>query len=216
MKKTILLLTLGSFLFTGCPKHEIIPAPVPHVELTSEFLGVINGADVELHQNVNGYYLDAQKTKIIMPSPTPSSAVYSAEMKSSQTLVSIKINLGSVYFDAAIAQDPSLEVWKAFFQANDDPDNPSYTLAGADGFEVVYRDGTGAVWASDPAGSGQTVKFTNVVQESDETGDYVKFLCEFDCNVYRDVPDTSTPDPNDTITISSTIQNASFTGYFKR
>jgi len=215
MKKTILLLALGSFLLTGCPKHEIIPAPTPHVELEADFLGTINGTPVELHQNVNGYYNDALKTKIILPSPTPSSAVYSADMKSSSSLVSIKIKLGSVYFDAAVAQDPSLQVWKDFFLANDDPDDPNYAAGGNDGFELVYRDGTGAVWTSDEAIPG-TVKFTNVVQESDESGDYVKFTCTFDCNVYRDVPDDTTPDPNDFITISLPIQDAVFVGYFKR
>ncbi len=215
MKKTILLLTLGSFLLTGCPKHEIIPAPTPHVELTSNFLGTVNGSVVELTQNVNGYYNDALKAKIILPSPTPSSAVYSAELKSGQSLVSIKVSLGSVFFDSGVAQDPALEVWKSFFLANDDPDDPSYSAGAASGFEVVYRDGTGAVWTSDDATPG-TVKFTNVVQESDEDGDFIKFTCTFDCSVFRDIPDTTTPDPNDMITISLPIQDAVFNGWFKR
>jgi hypothetical protein len=202
-------------LLTGCPKHEIIPAPTPHVDLDADFLGNVNGSVLELTQNVNGYYNDALKTKMILPSPAPSSAVYSAELKSSQSLVAIKVNLGSVYFDASAAQDPSLSVWKDFFMANDDPDDPSYSAGAASGFEVVYRDGTGAVWTSDESSPG-TVKFTNVVQESDDTGDYMKFTCTFDCNVYRDVPDTSTPDPNDTITISLPIADAVFNGYFKR
>lgn len=207
MKKTILLLALGSFLFTGCPKHEVIPAPVPHVELYSEFLGTINGTNVELTQNVNGYYNEALKTKVILTSPTPSYAIYSAEMKSSQSLVAIKVNLGSVYFDAAVADDPTLEVWTSFFEANDDPDDPPYTAGAMDGFEVVYRDGTGAVWTADLTAPGNTVKFTNVVQESDGTGDYVKFLCTFDCTVTRTVG------PN---TYTLLIEDAQFTGYFKR
>ncbi len=208
MKKTILLLALGSFLFTGCPKHEIIPAPVPHVELYSEFTGTINGTNVELTQNVNGYYLEALKTKIIVPSPTPSSAIYSSELKSSQSLVSIKLNLGSVYFDAAASNgDPTVEVWNSFFTSNDYPNNPSYAAGGADGFEVVYRDGTGAIWTSDPAGSGQDVVFTDVVQESDATGDYSKFTCTFNCTLSRTVgPDT----------FYLPIEDGVFIGYFKR
>ncbi len=214
MKKTILLLALGSFLFTGCPKHEIIPAPVPHVELTSKFIGTINGTSVELTQNVNGYYLDALKTKVILSSPTPSYAIYSAEMKSAQSLVSVKVNLGSVYFDAGVSQDPALEVWNSFINANVTPNDPTYTVDGMDGFEVVYRDGNGAVWKSDA--TSPDVKFTNIVQESDATGDYSKFLCSFNCVVSRTVPDTSTPDPNDTITLTMPITDAQFTAYFKR
>ena len=214
MKRTILLLALGSFFLTGCPKHEIIPAPVPHVTLTSKFIGTINGAPVELTQDVDGYYLDANKTKVILPSPTPSYAIYSADMKSAQSLVSIKVSLGSVVFDGGVSQDPAVEVWNAFFQSNASPNNPPYTAGAMNGFEVVYRDGTGAVWTSDT--SGPNVAFTNIVQESDATGDYSKFVCTFDCTVSRVVPDTSTPDPNDTITLSLPITGATFTAYFKR
>jgi len=205
MKKTILLLALGSFFLTGCPKHEIIPAPVPHVELHSEFLGTINGTSVELTQNVSGYFLEALKTKVILNSPTPSYAIYSAEMKSAESLVSIKINLGSVYFDAGVSQDPSLDVWNSFINANATPTDPAYTVGGMDGFEVVYRDGTGAIWTSDATGT--DVKFTNIVQESDATGDYSKFLCTFNCTVFRTVG------PN---TYSLPITDAQFTAYFKR
>ena len=215
MKRTILLLALGSFLLTGCPKHEIIPAPVPHVTLTSKFVGTINGTNVELTQDVDGYYLDATKTKVIMPSPTPSYAIYSANMLSAQSLVSIKVSLGSVIFDAAVAQDPAVETWNSFFQGNASPSNPAYSAGALNGFEVVYRDGTGAVWTSDPSSS-TNVSFTNIVQESDATGDYSKFVCTFDCIVSREVPDTSTPDPNDTITLTLPITGATFTAYFKR
>ena len=214
MKRTILLLALGSFLLTGCPKHEIIPAPVPHVTLTSKFIGTINGTAVELTQDVDGYYLDATKTKVIMPSPTPSYAIYSADMKSAQSLVSIKVSLGSVTFDGGVSQDPAVEVWNAFFQANASPSNPLYSAGALNGFEVVYRDGTGAVWTSDPTST--NVSFTNIVQESDATGDYSKFVCTFDCIVSRVVPDTSTPNPNDTITLTLPITGATFTAYFKR
>lgn len=214
MKKVIALFVFGSLFLAGCPKHEIIPAPTPKVELESHFIGIVNGTQIELTQNVDGYYLDATKVKYILPSPTPSKAIYYADMKSAQTLVSIKVGLGSATFDgSASGGDPSLSVFNSFFTSNT---TPTYASMADGGFEVVYRDGSGAVWTSDPAQTPQDVVFTNIVQESDGSGDYSKFTCTFNCNVYREIPDTSTPNPNDSITLSLPIQNAVLKGWFKR
>ncbi len=209
MKKVILFLALGSFILTGCPDHEIIPAPEPKVELDATFVGTINGTPVELTKKVNGYYLDATKTKVILPSPTPSYAVYSAEMKSGQSLVAIKISLGSVTFDGGVSQDPALEVFNNFMLTNT---LPTYATGASSGFEVVYRDAMGDVWTSDPASTPQDVEFTNIVQESDASGDYSKFTCTFNCTVYR----TYTDSMGNPVTVSLPIQDAVFTAYFKR
>lgn len=213
MKKIIPLFVFGSVFLAGCPKHEIIPAPTPKVELESSFIGLVNGSQLELTQNVDGYYLDATKTKFIQPSPTPSLATYYANMKSSNTLVSIRVSLGSIQFDGSANSDPSLSVFNNFFTTTT---TPVYSANAMNGFEVVYRDGSGNVWTSDPAATPQDVVFTGIVQESDGSGDYSKFTCTFNCNVYRDVPDTSTPNPNDSITISLPIQNGVLKGWFKR
>ncbi len=213
MKKVIALFVFGSVFLAGCPKHEIIPAPTPKVELESSFIGIVNGSQLELTQNVDGYYLDATKTKYIQPSPTPSLATYYANMKSSNGLVSIRVGLGSLQFDGSASSDPSLSAFNSFFTSTT---NPVYSTGAANGFEVVYRDGSGNVWTSDASQPGQTVAFTGIVQESDGSGDYSKFTCTFTCNVYRDVPDTSTPDPNDTITLSLAINNGVLKGWFKR
>jgi hypothetical protein len=210
MKKIVLVFALGSLFLTGCPKHEIIPAPEPRVDLTANFIGNINGTDVELTENVNGYYLEATKTKIILPSPNPSSAVYYADMKSGQTMVSVKIGLGSIFFDASISSDPTLSLFNSFFTAASSV-TPSYSASSVAGFEVIYRDGTGAVWTSDPTSSPQNVVFSNIVQESDATGDYSKFVCTFDCIVYRTVVVGTV-----STTYSLPIQNATFKGWFKR
>lgn len=213
MKKVIALFVFGSVFLAGCPKHEIIPAPTPKVELESSFIGIVNGSQLELTQNVDGYYLDATKTKYIQPSPTPSLATYYANMKSSNGLVAIRVGLGSLSFDGSANSDPSLSAFNSFFTSTT---NPVYATGAANGFEVVYRDGSGNVWTSDASQPGQTVAFTGIVQESDGSGDYSKFTCTFTCNVYRDVPDTSTPDPNDSITLSLAINNGVLKGWFKR
>lgn len=213
MKKVIALFAFGSLFLTGCPKHEIIPAPTPKVELESSFIGIVNGSQLELTQNVDGYYLEATKTKYILPSPTPSKAAYYANMKSSNGLVSIRIGLGSISFDGSADSDPSLSVFNSFFSSTT---APIYSAQAAAGFEVVYRDGSGNVWTSDDTQPVQDVVFTGIVQESDGSGDYSKFTCTFNCNVYRDVPDLTTPVLTDSITLSLPIQNAVLKGWFKR
>jgi hypothetical protein len=213
MKKVIALFAFGSLFLAGCPKHEIIPAPTPKVELESSFIGIVNGSQLELTQSVDGYYLDATKTKYILPSPTPSKAAYYANLKSTNGLVSIRVSLGSINFDGSANSDPSLTVFNSFFSSTT---TPAYSAQAANGFEVVYRDGSGNVWTSDDTQPAQDVVFTGIVQESDGSGDYSKFTCTFNCNVYRDIPDVSTPNPNDSITISLPIQNGILKGWFKR
>jgi hypothetical protein len=192
---------------TGCKKtkHEVIPSPVETVDLNAEFSGEINGAPTYLKQGVQGYFLEANKTKVIQPSPTPSYAIYYADMKSGQSLVSVKVNLGSVLFSPTTSdQNPSLEQLSDFINANL---TPTYSTGGAAGFEVVYRDANGAIWTSDAAAGPQDVEFTSVVQESDASGDYFKFTCTFNTTVYRTVgPDT----------FSLPIANAVLKGWFKR
>jgi hypothetical protein len=214
MKKIIALFLFGSLFLAGCPKHEIIPSPTPKVDLESSFIGGINGTQVELTQNVDGYYLDASKSKYILPSPTPSRATYYAEMKSSQNLLSIKIGLGPVLFDAgASSGDPSLTVFNSFFTSTT---TPTYSNNAANGFDVTYRDGNGGVWKSDDASSPQTVAFSGILQESDGSGDYSKFTCTFSCIVYRRIPDLTTPIPDDSVTLSLPISNAVLKGWFER
>lgn len=212
MKKTVLLFALSSLLLTACPKHEVIPAPDIKVALSASFLGTINGSQVELTQNVDSYALSSTNVKTIFPSPTPSKVIYSAEMKSSQQLLSLKINLGSLLYDASTGGTPALTAFNSFFNNNL---TPTYKTAGDGGFEVVYRDGNGNVWTSDQASvSPQSVTFTDIVQESDSKGDYSKFTCNFSCEVYRtyEYPAGSSLFVTDTLV----IQNAVLKGWFKR
>lgn len=205
MKKIAFLFLFGSVFLAGCPKHEIIPAPTPEADLQAHFTGKINGTDVELTQNVEGYFLETTKAKIILPSPQPSSAVYYADFKSEQTLVSLKLSMGSIIWDASLSNDPTLTLFNTFFSSTL---TPAYSIGGTSGFEVTYRDGLGNVWTSDPASADpQSVVFSNIIQESDSSGDYSKFRCTFNCTVYRTVG---------MVTYSLLIENAVFDGWYQR
>lgn len=214
-KKTVALVVLA-FTFHSCIKHEVIPAPIQKADLSCHFLGTINGSTIELTQNVNGYGLTNTQAKIILPSPTPSSAAYFAEMNSTQSHIAVKIGLGSVNWDAANTTQPSLTIFNTFFN---NALTPAYSASASAGFEFTYRDGVGQIWKSDENSlMPQNVVFTNVSQESDSEGDYSKFTCSFNCFVYRTYIDTIIVSTNDTIyaTDSLYVTNAVYKGWFKR
>jgi len=209
------LVTLG--VISSCVKHEIIPAPVPKVELSCHFQGKVNLTDIELTQNVSGYYLETNKSKFVIPN-APSEAVYYSEIKSGESLIAVKLNLGTIYWDASISADPTAALFNGFMTANTDP---TYKLGGKNGFEVVYRDANGVVWTSDENDLTNTIQFTNIVQESDATGDYSKFVANFTATVYHTfmvVTPGVPPLPNDTTynTQSFMIKDGIFKGWFKR
>lgn len=203
MKRGILILGTIGLVLSSCIKHEVIPAPVPMVDLTAHFYGVVDGAEIELTENVLGYVNTSEKAKIILPPPSFSSAVYYSQMSSAEVATSIKVGLGSMNWDASIAPDPPLSTFNGFFLAND---NPTYSDNGMAGFEVIFRDGWGSEWTSSETSMNvQNVEFTGIIQESDSTGDYSLFTCYFDCYAY-----------NVTMDDSIKIEDAVYQGWFKR
>lgn len=199
-----------SVIATSCIKHEVIPPPVPMVDLEAYFIGTIDGATIELTENVLGYTNSSEKSKIILPPPSFSKAVYYSKMASASIPTSIKVGLGSVIWDASSEPDPALAPFNNFMLSNA---NPNYSNGGAAGFEVIYRDGFGNEWTSKETGFGnQDVEFVDIVQESDSTGDYSMFTCNFNCYVYRSYDDGT----GTIVTDSTNIQDATYIGWFKR
>jgi hypothetical protein len=220
--KSILASTLVIAALASCVKHEVIPAPEPKVDLVCNFTGTINGTDVEWTQNVDGFYLESSKSKIVPPSGL-SSAIYYSEIKSTENLNAMRLNIGQMKWDANVTSDPTLSIFNGFLTANP---TPTYTLgailtgANTAGFEVAYRDGNGDVWLTkdtDP----NTIDFTNIVQESDKTGDYSKFIANFDCTVYHTfqiITPSNPPAVGDTTYVEQSlpVNNGVFKGWYKR
>jgi hypothetical protein len=197
-------LSLG---LSSCIEHEVIPAPEPVVDKYCHFEGLINGINTEFTENVNGYYCSGTKAKYILPAPAFSSAVYYSEMISPAYPVSIRIGLGSLQWDAALAAEPSLSSFNDFHMNNT---TPPYSNSGAAGFEVAYKDGSGLLWTSKQNSVNfQDVTFSSIKQGSDATGNYSRYVCTFNCYVYRQDPITLVLD-------SIRIQNAEMIGFFKR
>ncbi len=211
-KLIIATIVVLSGIIHSCIKHEIIPAPEKKADLSCHFLGTINGTPVEITQDVNAYTCVPTQAKTILPSPSPSSATYYADIASTTNNVSIKVALGSATWDNGVTSVISLASFNAFFTSNLSPANPTYQPGALNGFAVIYKDASNNVWTSkDTSPNPQDVAFTSFVQESDATGDYMKFNCNFNCYVYRQVQTTPT-----VLWDSLKIQNAQFRGWFKR
>lgn len=216
MKQGILLIGLTGLLFNACIEHEVIPAPEPKADLECHFAGTINGTDIEFTENVSGYTHFTSKAKIVLPSPSPSSAVYFSQMASTQSPQSIKVGLGSAYWDAWLTAEPTLTIFNAFFNAGGN-DTPNFSNDGTAGFEVTYRDASGREWkSSETSVNAQNVEFTGISQESDSQGDYSKFICNFDGYVYSLHPDSLAQTPPVLHLDSLPIQTGTLRGWFQR
>ena len=213
IKRGAILLGLTAFMFSSCIDHEVIPAPTPTVDLKCNFYGEIDGAQVELTENVLGFTNYGTKTQILVQGGL-SSAIYFSEMASTSILTSVKVGLGSINWDANVAPEPSVSSFNGFIVS---AQTPLFSDDGTAGFEFTYQDGTGRTWNSrETSLNSQDAEFFNVVQESDESGDYSLFTCEFHCYVYSLHPDSLALVPPVVQLDSLNVQNAVYEGWFKR
>ena len=95
--KSLAVFSLGVVVFS-CNKREIIPPPEPKVELKTHFYGKINGSDLELTQNVNGY-TGSSGVDLLINANTLDSAIYHSKHSSPHTLQSVSVGHGSLIFD---------------------------------------------------------------------------------------------------------------------
>lgn len=141
-----------SFLIAGiitfsCNKREIIPAPEPKVDLKNYFYGRINGAEVELTQNVNGYS-GTSGVDLIINATSTDSAVYHSTFSSDQSPLSISVGHGSLIFDWTSGNErPSLSIFESFYLASINQ-TPLFSTNGLSGFTVTLKDGSGKEWKS--------------------------------------------------------------------
>lgn len=220
LRKGAFLFGLVALMVNSCIDHEVIPAPVPHVELTCSFEGEIGGAYIEFTENVANYscFPSIQKQTAL----GTTKAQYLFAMTSNEAIRYIQIAMGSLTWnDPTGTEIPALTLFNEFFTMND---SPNYSVGALDGFEVTFHDSYGQDWKSDPTqpGSINNVEFTAIKQESDNTGDYSAFTCTFDCTLYHtySVVDWQNPPTIPATFVDSLawieVENAVYKGHFKR
>ncbi len=210
-RKGLLLIGLIGISLGSCIEHEVIPAPTPTVDLASSFEGNIGGQFIEYTRFVAGY--DGVSDISIQSQFGTNTAQYSFAMMSDQSPAYVRVRMGSiVWSDGSGTYRPELSLFNAFFSTNTDPD---YSDGALNGFEVTYRTAYDSVFVSREGSTYlHNVAFdpASIIQESDESGDYSKFTCTFNCYVYNDYVDEF----GDPQTDSILIQNAIYKGWFKR
>jgi len=165
------------------PNNEVTPPPTPIVDLSCHFIANIGGANYEITQNINGYDGLSHDSLYLVPSPSLSEAVYHFTMSSSSSTSSIGVKHGSIFFDNATSNSPTLNQFNNFF-TNDTI--PSYSSDGFSGFEFVFIDNLGSEWkSSETSVNPQSVQLQNVTVESGSNGDFVTYNCTFTCYVYN-------------------------------
>ncbi len=210
--RSLAVLSLGVVVFS-CNKREIIPPPEPKVDLKNHFYGKLNGSDVELTQNVNGY-TGSSEVDLIINAATLDSATYYSTFSSPQSLQKISVGHGSLVFDWGSSERPTLATFESFYLSglNQEPD---VSLNGLNGFTVTYTDGVGRAWKSNSNHSypQESVEYNSMALESDAKGDYAKFKVSFNTYVYHTYYDNI---QDIYLTDSILITDAVYTGWYKR
>lgn len=204
---SLAVLSFGIILFS-CNKREIIPAPEKKVELKNHFYGKINGSDLELTQNVNGY-IGSSGVDLIINSSTLDSAIYHSVFSSPNTSQAVSVGHGSIVFDANASDRPSIGTFESFYQSGLNL-APMFFPAGLKGFAFTFTDGSAREWKSKDFG---TANYSKMAIESDASGDYAKFKVNFETKVYHTHLNIVTQLLE---TDSMTVTDAIYTGWYKR
>jgi hypothetical protein len=215
MKKILVIAAIFAFLpFIGCKKPEVIPIPSEKIELKQKFIGTINGTQVEWTKNVNGYRNITASEYVVDTAVYIFYWKYYAGMGSELDPKTVRIGIGSLQHDPNVRADPSIESFKNFVaRFGDAATAPGFSDNAFDGFEVQYVDPSGSRQKSEASDPG-TYAFSNLQYKEDKNGEYMTFVCKFSATLYDRRRDTV--NMVDTVYKASTIQDATFTGYFKR
>lgn len=175
------LLILSGFaglisLMIGCEEHEIVPPPVPLVDLKCACDAVINDSTVQ-YTDTCRYF----STKSIITGGL-SNAQYSTTIQKSNLVQGVKLEIRSLEWTDDGSNTPTLEQWKDFFDANL---SPNYSPNSTDNGVVVYwTDPNNKIWVSDTGSvCFSDFNFVSMIQDSDTTGDYMLFEASFSCKL---------------------------------
>jgi len=178
--KNLLILTgfAGLVSLVSCEDHEVIPPPVPIVDLDCVCDAVINDSTVQ-YSDTCRYF----STKTINTG-SMSNAQYQTTVQKSNLVQGVKLEIRSIEWTDDGSNTPTLAQWQAFFDNNM---TPSYsTIASDNGVVVTWTDPNNKQWVSDSSTiCFKNFAFTSMIQDSDTTGDYMLFKAEFNCTLFN-------------------------------
>lgn len=187
MKKTLISGALVTGLFMiSCTDHEVIPPPVPMVELDCLCEGLVNDSAVTYNDTCK-----YSSTKTISTTNL-SNAEYQTQVLRADMTQGFELEMRSLYWNDDGSNNPSSTEWQAYFNSNMSPNYAPTTSE--DGVVVRWTDPNGREWVSD-TGSVCVSNFTYNVftYDSDTTGEYMKFDAVFNARLLCSdfMPDSS-------------------------
>ncbi|MBD3636213.1 MAG: hypothetical protein HUJ25_02635 [Crocinitomicaceae bacterium] len=191
MKKTLTIGVIAGLVFlVSCTDHEVIPPPVPLVDLDCLCEGTVttqNGDSTISYSDTCTY----SSTKTINTGSL-SNAEYNTQVWNSGMNQKVELEMRSLYWSDDGSNNPTSTDWQAYFNGNM---NPNYApTAGDDGVVVRWTDPNGRVWTSD---TGQvclsSFTYNLFTYDSDTTGEYMEFDAVFHARLLNSdiTPDSS-------------------------
>lgn len=176
--KNLLILSgfIGLVFLISCEEHEVIPPPVPIVDLKCACDAVIDDSTVE-YTDTCRYF----STKSIVTGGV-STAQYATTVQRANLTHGVRLEIRSLEWTDDGSNTPSLEQWQAFFDNNM---TPGYiTGSTVNGVIVTWTDPNNKNWVSDTGGiCFSNFNFVSMIQDSDTTGDYMLFEASFNCKL---------------------------------
>ena len=178
MKKLFILCGFVGLLgLNSCTDHEVIPPPLPLVDLNCDCEATINDSVVKYQDSC--YY---ESVKNIVTGGV-STARYRTRLEEIDIPGGLELEARTLSWTDDGTNNPTLEEWRSFFTDNTSP-NFSDNV-GHSGVVVRWTDPNGNIWESDTSVVGaiciQSFTYNILVNEKDVTGDYMQFDATFDC-----------------------------------
>lgn len=176
--KNLLILTgfAGLISLVSCEEHEVIPPPVPVVDLKCACDAVIDDSVVQ-YKDTCRYY----STKSIVTGSV-SNAQYQTTVQKSNLVHGVKLEIRSIEWTDDGSNRPSIAQWQAFFDNNMSPNYS--TIASDNGVIITWTDGNNKLWVSDSSTiCFSDFEFKSMIQDSDISGDYMLFEAAFNCTL---------------------------------
>ena len=174
MKKTLITGAIAGvvLMITSCTDHQVIPPPVPLVDLACLCEGTITtqNGDSSITYNDTCTF---SSTKTINTGSL-SNAEYQTQIQGAGMTSGFEVEMRSLYWNDDGSNNPSSTDWQAYFNGNM---NPGYSPTQAeDGLVVRWTDPNGKIWVSD---TGQVClsnfTYNLFTYDSDTTGEYMEF-----------------------------------------
>jgi len=200
--KNIILVLLGGFSLFSCIKHEIIPPPLPKVDLTASFSADTNGTQINYIKGLNGFDIKATNYREILTPPQQSNIKYFSSMESTNLVEFFKVSIGRDFWSASNGAFPPVAQFRVYFESML---SVAFSDDATTGVRLEWRDQNNQLWRSkEDSPFPQSFSFVSVSQETDETGDYLKFTAVFTATLFS-------LDESET----RTLNNGIFTAYFQ-